>query len=529
MTIRIRGRLWGGPPGPRPAPRPASAAVESPTPSAAALSDPRVQLAGESACPTKTGAFAYQRGTDAFVCQPGDGSPDRLSTHALRRSRSFCLSLCIHGAVVALLALSSATQSAAPRPLYDQEIRPYEHKLIWYSLKNRTPDVRPTLEKTPPRPPRATRKFDQSLIAGVKEDARPPQKVWIPDAPKVDLTKVKVEPLPNLLAIAPAPQRPLRAFQPPPEPQAKPKPAPVILEAPEAALKPAAAIPTDFSLETKLPRPLRTFVPPPSVKAVKNTATELPLPPETPMAAAPLTTASMAIVGLDPAKTMEIPKPPPPREANFSAGPKLNPDGESAPASTAMLSVPSLYVHGGPKDIRPSLTAGLAPASRQNLMEAMRMGNIAAPLAPPPHAPRVSSSPDPRMDGRLVYMMAIQMQNITSYSGSWMVWFAEHQPLLGAPPLEMRPPDPLHKVDPKYIADAVLERVEGVVRLSAVIRKSGRVESVELLKHLDDRLDKSAAEALGKWQFQPALRDGAPVDVDAVFEIPFRLAPRIAK
>jgi outer membrane biosynthesis protein TonB len=52
---------------------------------------------------------------------------------------------------------------------------------------------------------------------------------------------------------------------------------------------------------------------------------------------------------------------------------------------------------------------------------------------------------------------------------------------------------------------------------------------VELLKHLDDRLDKSAEEALGKWQFQPALRDGAPVDVDAVFEIPFRLAPRTTK
>jgi TonB family protein len=482
MTIRIRGAAWGGPPGPRPAPWPASSAAESPTP------------------------------------QTAESAP--------RRSRPFFLSLCFHGAIVALLALSSATQSAAPPSLYDQEIRPYEHKLIWYSLKNRTPDVRPTSAKKTPRPPRAIRKFDQSLIAGVKEDARPPQKVWIPDAPKVDLAKVKIEPLPNLLAVAPAPKRPLRAFQPPPETQAKPKPLPVIPEAPAAALKPALAIPTDFSIDIRPPRPLRTFVPPPTVKAdVKNTA-ELPPPPEAQMAAPPVSTASVAIVSLDPAKTMEIPKPPAPREANFSAGPKPNPDGESTPASTAMLSVPGLYAHGGPKDIRPSLTAGLEPMSQQNLMTAMRMGSVAAHGASQPNAPRVSSSPDPRMSGRLVYMMAIQMQNITSYSGSWMVWFAEHQPLPGAPPLEMRPPDPLRKVDPKYIADAVLERVEGIVRLSAVIRKDGHVESVELLKHLDDRLDKSAEEALGKWQFQPALRDGSPVDVDAVFEIPFRLAPR---
>jgi TonB family protein len=523
MTIRIRGSasglrriLWGGPPGPRPAPWPASSAVASTAPSTAGFSGPEpASSAVASPTPPTT-----------------ESSRPRLApwpaSLAKRRARSFCLSLCIHGAIVGLLALSSSTQSAAPRSLYDQEIRPYEHKLIWYSLKNRTPDVRPTEAKKTLRPPRAMRKFDQTLIAGVKEDALPPQKVWIPDAPKVDLAKVKIEPLPNLLAVAPPPKRPLRAFQPPPEPPLKPQPAPVILDAPEAAMKPAAAVPTDFSLDIKLRRPLRTFVPPPSAKIVKNASAEPP-PPEAPMAAAPVSAASMAIVGLEPAKTMEILKPPAPREANFSAGPKLNPDGESSRESTAMLSVPSLYVHGGPKETHPSLTAGLAPMSQQNLMAAMRMGNVAAHGSPQPNAPRVSSSPDPRMDGRLVYMMAIQMQNITSYSGSWMVWFAEHQPLLGAAPLEMRPPDPLHKVDPKYIADAVLERVEGIVRLSAIIRKDGRVESVELLKHLDDRLDKSAEEALGKWQFQPALRDGAPVDVDAVFEIPFRLAPRTTK
>jgi TonB family protein len=93
----------------------------------------------------------------------------------------------------------------------------------------------------------------------------------------------------------------------------------------------------------------------------------------------------------------------------------------------------------------------------------------------------------------------------------------------------MRPPLPLHKVDPKYIPAAADERVEGKVRLAAVIRRNGRVEAVTLLHHLDDRLDRSAEEALAKWEFEPALRNGAAVDVDAVFEIPFRLAPRPAK
>ena len=49
----------------------------------------------------------------------------------------------------------------------------------------------------------------------------------------------------------------------------------------------------------------------------------------------------------------------------------------------------------------------------------------------------------------------------------------------------MQPPVPLRKVDPKYVATAVAERVEGKVRLSAIIRKDGHVDSVVLLRHLD--------------------------------------------
>jgi TonB family protein len=145
-----------------------------------------------------------------------------------------------------------------------------------------------------------------------------------------------------------------------------------------------------------------------------------------------------------------------------------------------------------------------------------------------PGALRVSSAPDPRMAGRVVYAMAIQMPNVTSYSGSWMVWFAERIPRPGAPPSSVRPPEPRHKVDPAYIRSAVDQGVEGVVRLAAVIGKDGRVDRIELLSGVDDRLDESAVEALGKWLFEPATRDGAPVEVDAVFEVPFRLAPKPA-
>jgi protein TonB len=90
----------------------------------------------------------------------------------------------------------------------------------------------------------------------------------------------------------------------------------------------------------------------------------------------------------------------------------------------------------------------------------------------------------------------------------------------------MRPPEVVRKVDPKYVAAAAADRVEGTVRLFAVIGKDGHVSGIALLRQLDDRLDRSAQEALAKWEFTPALRDGVAVDVDAIFEIPFHLAPR---
>jgi protein TonB len=87
----------------------------------------------------------------------------------------------------------------------------------------------------------------------------------------------------------------------------------------------------------------------------------------------------------------------------------------------------------------------------------------------------------------------------------------------------------LRLVDPKYVRTAAEERVEGTVRLFGVIRKDGSVDSVELLRRLDPRLDAAAAEALAKWKFTPALRGEVPVEVDAVFEVPFHLTPRTAQ
>ena len=482
----------------------------------------------------------------------------------MRRPFSFSVSLGVHGSLLAWVALGPAISPPLRRSLYDMAIRPHEDRLVWYKLSDRLPDIRPAQAAADPRPPRATRKFPQNMVAGARDDSRPPQLIWAP-APEVQTAKPL--PLPNVVALEPP--RPVRRFTPPHQPAVKPQSAPVLPDAPQAAaarttpslpalpppdhpaalpfkappaphvdaapvvlpavpeIQPVAAVPAIPSALSKLPR---GFVEPPRPSTPQPPPAVLMAEPQ-PLQGADSgnAQAALAIAGLEPVQLAEVPKPPGSRPAAFSAGPKLNPEGGQGSSGATVLQVPGLMVAGGAKEDRPVLVARASPTSPESLAAAARAAH-GSPLPPVPSAghpaTRVSTAPDPRLYGRAVYTMAIQMPNVTSYSGSWLVWFAEHDVSPGGPPADVEPPQPLRKVDPKYVASAADERVEGKVRLWAVIGKDGHVGSVTLLSHLDDRLDQSAQEALSKWLFQPARYDGVPVEVDAVFEVPFRLAPK---
>ena len=78
------------------------------------------------------------------------------------------------------------------------------------------------------------------------------------------------------------------------------------------------------------------------------------------------------------------------------------------------------------------------------------------------------------------------------------------------------------KVDPAYPQQLMRENVHGTVILYAVIHADGSVGNIRVLRGVDERLDRFASEAIARWQFQPATKNGAPVDVEATFQIPFR-------
>lgn len=575
-----------------------------------------------------------------------DGAPEAKRP---RRAFPFTASAAAHAAVLGWVALAPLVPP--PRPsLYDQEIRPYENKIVWYNLNERLPEISPAQRDT--RPARARTPSRQILVAGPRDDPRAPQLIFTP-APEIE--RQPMVPAPNVVALAPA-ARPLRDFTMPPElvhpkpaepslpeapaapivelkeiavaPPAGPRPRPFMPPAeehPASAVKmlpsaPELAMPVDraatppllppvqtarrtfippveaahapVAQPANLPaapaiegrsastvpllgaaaaRPLRPFAGPAAEHATEQPAVELPAAPQVatniaieaaalpemrlarvlrpfaaparqphPVPAASLaeapaaenrpTQAALAIVSPFPVHEAPISAPNSSQPAGFSQGPRPRAEGGDSSADASQLTVPGLLVRNGSKDTQPTLLAALEPpTSRSNLSAAVKAVEAIVPGAADSSALRVTSAPDPRLAGRVVYSVAIQMPNVSSYSGSWIVWFAEREPQRGQAVPNMQAPVPLRKVDPKYFQAAVAEKVEGKVRLAGVIRKDGHVDGIELVQHLDSRLDQSSLEALAKWEFAPALRNGIPIDVDAVFEIPFHIAPKAAK
>ena len=125
-----------------------------------------------------------------------------------------------------------------------------------------------------------------------------------------------------------------------------------------------------------------------------------------------------------------------------------------------------------------------------------------------------------------VYTLHVNMPNLSSATGSWVLSFAEmdeDDPY--APPRshsgELTAPQALRKVDPRYPPAVAEMKIQGEVVLYAIIRKDGSVDSIQLVHKLDPALDQNAMEALARWKFRPAERNGSPVPVEAVIHIPF--------
>ena len=121
---------------------------------------------------------------------------------------------------------------------------------------------------------------------------------------------------------------------------------------------------------------------------------------------------------------------------------------------------------------------------------------------------------------RRSYAMTLNVPNLNSAGGSWVMHFSEMQE--GEKKGDLLAPIATRAVAPRYPLELMRENVEGTVTLSAVISSEGRVEEVTVLAGTNDLLIEYARNALLGWRFQPALRDGKPVALQAVVRIPFK-------
>jgi TonB family protein len=137
------------------------------------------------------------------------------------------------------------------------------------------------------------------------------------------------------------------------------------------------------------------------------------------------------------------------------------------------------------------------------------------PNSPPP------TEAERRVFGdRKSYAMILNMPNLNSAGGSWIIRFAELKQ--SEEKGDLSAPEATHKVDPGYPLELMRQNVRGTVTLYAVIRSDGSVGDVRVLSSPDERLDRYAASALTHWRFRPATKDGKPVTLEAVVSIPFR-------
>ncbi len=125
---------------------------------------------------------------------------------------------------------------------------------------------------------------------------------------------------------------------------------------------------------------------------------------------------------------------------------------------------------------------------------------------------------------RKSYSMTLNMPNLNSAGGSWVIRFAELAE--NSDKGELSAPVAMQKVDPAYPLELMRHNVQGTVTLYAVIHNDGSVGDVRVLRGVDDRLDEYARAALSRWRFHPATKNGNAVALEAVVVIPFRAIRR---
>ena len=406
--------------------------------------------------------------------------------------------------------LISFPASPPKRPVYDELIKPHERQILFYDFRRKVPDVAPLKRVGRAPTPRGAELSKQAIIATSKKPKSKQVFISVP-VPKIEIH----EDLPAPLLVArldatlpppPAPPAP-RKFVPP-RPLKKEPRLPIqtpVLEAPPSSAPASAAI------SPPLPAPTLTF----SVAVPVRSA------PEALTAHSGNAKADIAVASLHPSPNADSPVPNGERPARFSKAPTEGAAASGAANPTDSLTVPDLTIRQ-PKP-ETTLPAPHLATPTQAILYAERvripLSTLSVPLRPANRM--IPPAVDARFQGRNVYTIVIPMEHMPSYAGDWIMWFADRQSKPGETPV-IRAPVPFRKLEP-IDQPAPSSRIGERIQFAATLNKKGRLDGITLITRTTPAAQRAVFEDVTSWEFQPATRDGVPVDVDVFLEIPFRL------
>jgi TonB family protein len=87
-------------------------------------------------------------------------------------------------------------------------------------------------------------------------------------------------------------------------------------------------------------------------------------------------------------------------------------------------------------------------------------------------------------------------------------------------------PRVIYNPEPEFSEEARKKQIAGVVVLSMVVTSEGNTDQIKVTHGIGHGLDEKAVEAVRKWTFQPATKDGQPVSVEIAVEVDFHLYNR---
>jgi hypothetical protein len=485
------------------------------------------------------------------------------------RPTSFIFSIVFHVVVVTGLLLlphvESEGQAHNNKPIYNDLIKPQEKKIVWYSppKKRLLPEVS-AQERIGTFPkPRARQRAALAIIATSPKPKSVKQFIWQP-VPKVEIRQDL--PAPNLIAKA---AMAIPAPPPPPEPKPKvDKPDTQGVKSPQPNISPSAPngdvnkAAEANTQPVEIPKPRKAFVPPPPSQrparmVLPVQTADVPLPDANISGAATARAALPDGIGA-PSFSQGAPPPPnaPPGPANAEGNGKVDiavvglhpndkgrvPDG-SRPGQFAQapnvgelatgdvtggFGVPNLTIRDGGKVVPPP---HVDPPRKIVLyadrLRSLPVSTLSVPLHPASRT--IPTSIEGRFRGRSVYTMVIPIENLSEYTGDWIIWFSERESKPGvAEALNVRAPVPLRKFESVEPVPPGA-RTELRVQLAGVINKEGKLEVRALLRNLTPAQESAILRDVQSWEFKPATRDGAPVETDVVLEIPFSLPPQLAQ